>query len=168
MSSILERRRAALQSGQSIDWETIARGMIDYTTQFSIDANVAAAFEGLTTIEQRCFRGRSNLIGDVVLPSTLTTINSEVFTYCTSITSVTLGENVSNINNTAFTYMGSSMKALVINATTPPTLNGANALSGTPSCIVYVPDASVSTYQGAQYWSAYSSRIKGISERPTS
>lgn len=161
------RRRALQSGGAAIDWESIARGMISNNVQFSIGEDVAAAMEGITKVFRRCFIYRSNLVGDVYLPTSVTKLNdSEIFFGCSNVTSVTLGENVTAINATAFQEMGSKMKALVIHATTPPTLSGSNALSGTGSCIIYVPDAVVENYKTATYWSQYASRIKGISERP--
>ena len=152
-------------SGSAIDWESIARGMIDGTTQFSIGADVAAALEGITTLGRRTFYYRPNLVGDVVLPNSITDLNNiEIFSGC-GASSVTIGENCSAINNTVFQYMGVGMKALIINRATPPTLNGATPLSGTPQCIIYVPDEAVEDYKAAQYWSYYANgRIKPISE----
>ena len=170
VNELLMRRGAMMQNrGGGIDWETIARGMIDYSTQFSIGADVAAALEGITTLGRRCFYYRSNLTGDVVLPSSITNLsNPEVFTSCSGITSVTIGANCAAINSTVFQSMGTNMKALIINRTTPPTLNAGTPLSGTAQCIIYVPDEAVETYKAAQYWDYYAaSRIKGISELPT-
>ena len=164
----LMMRRMGAKSGSAIDWESIARGMIDFTTQFSLGADVAQAFEGMTTYGRRCFYSRPNLIGDVVLPESITSLNnSEVFYNCNGVTSVTIGANCSTINNTVFQSMGNAMKALIINRTTPPTLSGANFLSGTASCIIYVPDAAVNDYKTATYWSSYASRISPMSDLPT-
>lgn len=161
--------RMGAKSSSAIDWESIARGMIDLTTQFSIGADVATALEGMTTLGRRLFYNRANLIGDVVLPESITNLsNTEVFSGCYGVTSVTIGANCSAINNTVFHSMGQNMKALIINRATPPTLNGPTPLSGTAQCIIYVPDSAVDTYKTAQYWDYYASgRIKGISELPT-
>lgn len=142
--------------------------MIDFTTQFSIGADVAQALEGMETLGRRCFYYHTNLIGDVVLPESITNLdNAEAFYCCTSVTSVTIGANCATINATIFQSMGSNMKALIINRVTPPTLSGVNAFSGSPRCVVYVPDAAVDDYKSANYWDSYASRIKGISELPT-
>lgn len=169
INELILRRGLMSTRNVSIDWETIARGMIDLTTPFSLGADVAAALEGMTTLGRRLFYYRQNLVGDVVLPESITALsNNECFAMCTSVTSVTIGANCSAINSTVFQSMGSNMKALIINRETPPTLSGSLPLSGTGSCIIYVPDSAVETYKTAQYWDYYaSSRIKGISELPT-
>ena len=169
-NELIQRRGAMMQSRSGgIDWETIARGMIDFTTQFSIGADVAQALEGMQTLGRRCFYYHTNLIGDVVLPESITNLgNPEAFCFCTSVTSVTIGANCATIHASVFQSMGTNMKALIINRATPPTLNSGTPLSGTPSCIIYVPDDAVDTYKAAQYWDYYASgRIKGISELPT-
>ena len=156
-----------MSSGSAIDWETIAKGMIDGTTQFTIDEAAAEAITA-TNIGMRFFYYRTNLIGDVILPPTLTQITgAEVFFGCTNVHSITVGENVTTIRNDVFRGMGNNMKALIINRVTPPTLTGTNAFLSTDACIVYVPDSAVNDYKTANYWDAYASRIKGISELPT-
>lgn len=169
INELILRRGLMSTRNVSIDWETITRGMIDFTTQFSIGADVATALEGMTTIGARAFRARTNLVGDVVLPNSITNLsNVEIFYGCYGVTSVTIGANCSAINNTVFQTMGPNMKALIINRATPPTLSGSTPLSGTAQCIIYVPDSAVETYKTAQYWDYYASgRIKGISELPT-
>lgn len=167
INELILRRGLMSTRNVSIDWETIARGMIDGTTQFTIDENVANALQ-ITDIGNRIFYYRANLTGDVILPPSLTAIGgSEIFAGCANLKSVTIGENVASIKNSAFNSIGTSIKALIINRETPPTLSGSYALSGTSQCIIYVPDSAVDTYKAAQYWSEYASRIKGISELPT-
>ena len=71
------------------------------------------------------------------LPSSLTSIGSALAAGCTSL------------------------KAILVNATTPPTL-GNNCFENTNSCPIYVPDDSVEAYKNATNWSKYASRIKSI------
>ena len=87
--------------------------------------------------------GNKSVLEVVVLPSTLTTIAGASFNGYAKLT------------------------AVVLLATTPVSLEGTNAFTNTNNCPFYVPDASVEAYKTATNWSAYASRIKGISELPT-
>ena len=55
------------------------------------------------------------------------------------------------------------MSYMVINATTPPTIDSGAIGDAHP---IYVPDSSLSAYQAATNWSTMSSRIKGMSTYP--
>lgn len=102
-------------------------------------------------------------IEEVVLPSNvgMTTSGSTQFTsafsQCRNVRKITLPSAMQYAGQTMFDYCG-SLEELHVTATTPPTL-GTNALRGIPStCKIYVPSASVSSYQTA--WSAVSSQIQ--------
>lgn len=264
------RRRALQSGGSAIDWESIARGMLDVTTAFEVPIeinpidfvcymrpNLTGAVtikNGATTIGNSSFRGSS--ITSVTIPNTVTRINQQAFdgvpltslvipdsvTYidhyalrsmrqlvtiqlsrnlatlgsqvfasshfdaidfpgtlaiipsqtcdgCRSMTSLTLNEGITTINVRAFydcralpnvtvpstvTTMGNlvfgqcfALKEVIMLPTTPPTAGPNMFLNTHADLVIYVPDASVSAYQSASNWSAYASRIKGISERPT-
>ena len=98
--------------------------------------------EGSTTFSDNCFKNCSSLVS-ITLPSTTTTMTSGVFNTCANLTSVT------------------------ILATNPPSSVNVYTFQNTPNAIVYVPDSSVNTYKTDTGWSRYASRIKGISELPT-
>lgn len=52
--------------------------------------------------------------------------------------------------------------------TTPPTLNNSNCFRNMPNTTkIYVPDASLSTYQSAEIWSSISTQIKPLSDFAT-
>ena len=94
------RRRAALRSGgQSVDWESIARGMVDSTTQFSIPSELAPL---LSTSQ---FMARTGLLS-IEVPSGQTTINNSCFHTCTRLTQVTLPNTITTIGQRAFQYSG--------------------------------------------------------------
>ena len=97
------------------------------------------------------------------------TIGNVVFRNCTSLTLLEMGANTKSIGNNQFgdhtATMPPNLGAIVVRATTPPTL-GSNGWYGT-TCPIYVPDASVEAYKTATNWSSYAARIKGISELPT-
>lgn len=196
----------ALRSGASVDWETIARGMLDLTTEFEIPSSVPITLSlsqifsqragllgvtlasGITSIPsgafQNCIKLRSIVIPEGVttinnyafqnvplndgisLPSTLTTINGPYPFYKAKFTSLTIPANVTAIG-TFFCALNTVFEELIMLPTTPPSL-GANAFAWGRTPTIYVPDASVSTYQSAAGWSTYASKIVGISTRQTS
>lgn len=75
----------------------------------------------------------------LVLPSSLTSIGSALAAGCTSL------------------------KAILVKATTPPTLKN-DCFSNTNNCPIYVPDDSVEAYKNTTNWINYASRIKSIYE----
>lgn len=79
----------------------------------------------------------------VNLPNTLLTLGGYIFAGCTSL------------------------KEVICNAVTPPTLASTVFNSTNSTFLIYVPDESVEAYKSATNWSTYASRIKGISELPT-
>lgn len=79
----------------------------------------------------------------IVIPATVTSIGELAFWWC------------------------ARMEWVQCLATTPPTLDS-SAFSDTNNTFkIYVPDASVSTYQSASNWSNFSSRIKPLSQFST-
>lgn len=150
------------QSGDTIDWETIARGMLDRITPFSIPDGI-----GLTNSNNWIFN-RTNLVS-IVIPSTMTEIGSTYCGYCTGLLFVTIGENVASIATNAFRDC-SNIQQMVFKGVTPPTLvttSGPSASLGNPAYTfpIYVPDSAVNDYKAAASWVNYASRVKGISER---
>ena len=145
-----------------IDWETIGHGMLDCTTPFSVPAEALGIFTSVAD-KTYMFINRTNLksidfTGQIYIPE-------RICQYC-GLTSVTFPDTVTRIGNYSF-YGNASLTEVISLATTPPTmqnvaLQGNNALQS-----IYVPDASVSTYQGTSGWSSFASIIKPISQRPT-
>lgn len=172
---------AANRGGSAVDWESIARGMVDFVTEFDIPASVSvnvnksSAFtgrmvrnivisDGNTTIANYAFSETPSL-SNIQFPSSLTKINNNAF-QSSGIVSITLPNTITTYGSGVF-YNCRSLQEVIIEAATPPTI-GTNMFQ---SCIVlaaiYVPDNSVATYKAASNWSAYASIIKGISEKPT-
>ena len=60
-----------------------------------------------------------------------------------------------------------SITEIEFRSTTPPTLSHASLGGSSATYPIYVPDSAVETYKAANNWSSLASRIKGISERPT-
>lgn len=98
-------------------------------------------------------------LADIILPDSLTTINANGFANCTALEEITIPSAVTNIGSSAFRYSG--LKEIHMLPTTPPTL-GASAFDNLPTgYTIYVPIASLSSYQAADVWSNYASHITG-------
>ena len=112
---------------------------------------------GFTTIPNNGFRS-VRLATPIILPH-VTTVGDSSFREVNA-PYLHFGENLTSFTGVAGINT-SNLGYLRIDATTPP---NQPAIGG--SFPIYVPDSSVSAYQTA--WSSYSSRIKGISEIPSS
>ena len=115
--------------------------------------------DGVTSIGEEAFSYCSGLTS-VNIPSTVTSIGRSAFYICRTLTSVTIPDSVTSIGQYAFTYCV-QLASVTVKATTPPTL-GADALTSTNNCPIYVPAASVNAYKAAANWSTYASRIRAI------
>lgn len=94
-------RRAA------VDWENIARGMVDFTTPFIIPAEIIT-----NTISAYAYRGRENLMS-VTLPNSLTTIKEQAFYGCKGLTSIVIPNSVTLIETRAFQFCTSLSSAVI-------------------------------------------------------
>lgn len=115
--------------------------------------------DSVTFIGNGAFLGCSGLTS-VNIPSGITTIAPSVFEGCRSLTDITIPSSVTTISNSALKDCR-GLTSITVEATTPPSL-GTNVLSNTNNCPIYVPAASVATYQAASGWSDYASRIQAI------
>ena len=85
-------------------------------------------------------------------------IGSEAFKYNTSLSSVTIGEEIRIIGASAFTNC-TYLKQVTIRATTPPEI-GVDVFTDTASDLqIRVPRGYLEAYQTAPGWSDYSSRM---------
>lgn len=147
-----------------------------YMSEITLPSNI-------TTIGSYAF-GYSNSLPSIKLPSSLTTLNSSfcsyahclqeidlpstlqtMGTYCFResyyLTEVTIPASVTSIGNYCF-YNCCGLKEIHVKPTTPPTLGGTSVFYGLPSdCTIYVPTASLSTYQSASNWSTFASQMVG-------
>lgn len=81
-----------------------------------------------------------------------------------TLTEVHLPATVTAISD-AFCRAATSLKIVVVNSVTPPTLNSSAFSNITVGAFnIYVPDSSVSAYQTATNWSKYANYIKPLSE----
>lgn len=97
---------------------------------------------------------------EITIPSGVTTIGNSVFQTCSSIRHLTIPATVTSIGNTAFSNMYGVTEFHVLRST-PPTL-GTNVFQNIGSYTkIYVPSASLASYQADSAWSAYSSYLVG-------
>lgn len=86
-----------------------------------------------------------------------------VFSYCTALELVDIGENATHIPRD-FVSGCTSLHTIIVRATEPPTLHG-EGIRGVPVLTaIYVPDESVEAYKAATGWSSYAGIIKPLSE----
>ena len=92
----------------------------------------------------------------LTIPDRVSTIGNAFSSY-RCLTKLVIGSGITSIG-TAFTTV-TSLKEVHIKATTPPTLS-ASAFSSMPSdCVIYVPSASLTSYQTASNWLAFADKI---------
>lgn len=170
--------------GGSVDWEEILYAVVTGST--GVDEFVFPS--GVTKLKQNALSStkfKSVTIPDAVRISTdreysflrsctalthvdfgsgLTRIDEQFCRDCTALTTVTIPSQITTISYMAFSGC-TSLREMIVLATNPPGLDG----TAIPTTVtdIYVPDASVSAYQSATNWTRYASKIKGISERPT-
>lgn len=140
----------------------------------------------VTTMGNNCFAGCTSL-SSVSLPTGTTALPAYCFQNCKALKTISIPSNVTSMNASfvgagletitipsGVTNMGTqcfancaALTEVIMEPTAPPTTNANMFNSCTALTAIYVPDASVSTYKSTSGWSSFASKIKGISERPT-
>ena len=115
-------------------------------TTYAVPASV-------TSIAKYAFAG-SNALTEVTLPEGLTDIAEYAFAWCRNLTKISLPESLDNIGKLAFVEC-SALTELTVLATTPPTLGTDVFLNVSRDIPVYVPAASLATYQAAAVWNEF-------------
>ena len=105
------------------------------------------------------FQGCSSLTS-VTFGNNITAIKSGAFNYCTKLTGVTFGDNITSIGSNAFSGC-TKLASMTFESPAPPTIVD-TSLQGIPStCKFYVPCPAVNTYRTNSAWSSYASQIVG-------
>ena len=118
---------------------------------------------GVTNIGENTF-SYCNGLTSVTISDNVTTIRHYAFFNCTGLTSVVIGNGVIIIEDGAFTDCF-RLQSVIIHAATPPTITKIldYPFDNTNNCPIYVPSGSVNAYKTASGWSTYASRIQAIS-----
>ena len=106
------------------------------------------------------FSGKAT-IKEIVLGDNVVEIEGGAFENCDSLVSITLGSGLSVIKDRAC-YNCSSLSSITCHAVTPPTCSGliTRQFYGVDKAIpVYVPAASVASYQSAKCWKEFTNII---------
>lgn len=112
--------------------------------------------EGLTTIKNTAFSQTG--LETLVIPSTVTTINSYMLENCEALTGVTVLGTISDVPANTFRN-AANMTKLAFAQATPPTFVK-NSFYGNPETIyVYVPASSISAYESAMAVATRSSYV---------
>ena len=105
---------------------------------------------------------RCSNIESAALNEGVITIGDGAFQNCSWLESVIIPSTVTSIGQSAF--YNCPLATMTSKPTTPPTIQS-NTLPGVSIVQnIYVPSASVSTYQSASNWNSYSARISAITE----
>ena len=115
-------------------------------TDYAVPASV-------TSIAKYAF-AVSNALTEVTLPEGLTEIAEYAFAWCRNLTKISLPKSLDNIGNMAFNEC-TGLTEMTVLATTPPTVGTDVFLNVSRTIPVYVPTASLATYQAADVWSEF-------------
>ena len=102
-------------------------------------------------------------LGNATIIGGSTRSDTGAFGECGLLQYVDLPSTTAEIRSWAF-YKCTALQTFICRATTPPTLENANAFTNTNNCPIYVPDASLEAYKTATNWNTYADRIKPLSE----
>lgn len=139
----------------SVTLPTSMTGSIeDYTFFDCIGLTSISIPEGVTSIGYNAFAECMNLTS-VVIPTSVSSIGEGAFYNCNSLTSIAIPANVTSIGNDALLGC-SSLTSITCEAVTPPTVGDSYTFYDIDKSIpLYVPAASVSAYQTADYWKEF-------------
>lgn len=185
INELLNRRGLLMSSGSAVDWEDFVRTIVSPNGgggEFVFPSGVTALLPyglygtsftkvvipdtvAISVYNEYSFCAYMKSLTEIDFGSGLTRVNERFCQGCTALTSVTIPSQITNIGYQAFQAC-TNLAEVVCKPTTPPTL-GSYAFSDDKAlAAIYVPDASVSTYQGTSGWSSFASIIKPISQRP--
>ena len=110
------------------------------------------------------FNGCTSLVNAPEIPNGVINMPS-TFQDCTSLVKAPVIPD--SVTNMSYTFNGcTSLKEVTFLRTTPPRYN--NTLYGCSKLeTIYVPDSAVSAYKTATGWSAFASKIKPLSVKPS-
>lgn len=113
----------------------------------------------LTTLGNWTFAGSK--VQKVVSMGSITILSGNTFNACPNLLEVTLSDLITEIGASAMQSCG-ALTTVTILATTPPTIPSGLFNRCYSLVHIYVPSASVTSYQTASNWTAYASIISAI------
>lgn len=130
---------------------TIDKYAFEYCTRLKT-VNLTA-----TTIDTGAF-GNCDSLSSLTL-SNIETINNSAFQGCSLITSVTIPSTITTVGSYVF-YFCTSLTKIEFKGNTPPTVNN-KTFEGTNNCPIVIPaGVSKTTWASASGWSSYATRLK--------
>ncbi len=124
-------------------WDTSGDGELNYT-EAAMVTSIGIVFTQEAIIS----------FNELQYFTALTSLEPRAFYNCSSLTSITIPNNVASIDSIAFSGC-SSMNSITVLAETPPTL-GSRAFRGVPIGIpVHVPCGTLGAYQSASGWNSF-------------
>ena len=116
---------------------------------------------GLSTLQSQFFDGCDQL-REVILPEGLEAIAGAAVRNCTALARLEIPASVSSIGANAF-YGDTHLGKLIFLPSVPPTVANANAFELIPTdCVVEVPAASLAAYQNATNYSGIAVQMVGV------
>ena len=150
---------------------TEAQQFVSYGSSVSGNVVIPATVEynaevyEVSGILEYAFVGCSD-ITSVTIEEGVTSVDNHAFLDCSSLTTVTLPFSIMDLGDQAFSNTG--LNTITIKATTPPTY-GLSLFSDSEGLAhIYVPAASVEAYKAAEGWSAHADIIAAIPAAPAS
>ena len=99
----------------------------------------------------------------ITIPEGVTSIGDDAFRGCRSLTTITIPESVVNIGSSAFEGC-SSLTSITSHAVIPPAIERTTFQDVYKTIPLYVPVASVTAYKSAQYWNEFT-KIQSITPK---
>ena len=100
------------------------------------------------------------LVKNLVIPEGITSLKAYSFSNCLSLISVSLPSTLTEIGASAFSDC--TISELTVLATTPPE-GGSNSGIVARSCVLYVPEDAIETYEDSEWWDFFK-EIKPIND----
>lgn len=122
--------------------------------------------DGVSLIFSQAFAGSQ--LRELVLPAELEKIEDGLVAGCEKLTTITLGEALTDVGNRAF-YNCTALESIICKGSTPSEFDGWEGLTDPflnvdkSKVTVYCPDGAVADYKSSE-WGDFFANIKGISE----
>lgn len=146
---------------QSVSIPDTVTSISDNAFNFLPAAKALNIGSGLTVIRANAFQSWGNFTSELIIPNNITSIGSAAFSNWSKAKKLKLGSGLTSISGSAFANWTSCDEIEVL-ATTPPIAGGSFLSSLKSTCVIKVPAASLSAYQGATNWSEHASKMIGV------